>query len=389
MYRGLREVGRLGEPENVATEPGNIHGRSEGFYIDDEDTTNDIDETPPDLHFTAGLGCVDCHIGQDVHGTGRLYSAHDYQVGVECEDCHGTDEAVIAPNAAGDYTTTAGNPMTRVGADGDGFYLDSSISGRRHRLTQLASLGRTDPDFLAAHGRDGAGFSHTDSLECYACHSGWTQSCFGCHVTVDIRGCAESKVDGVVSDGSAAGSRSWVTLDYLALGIGTDGKITPMAPQEKMTFTVIADCDPDVHTCTDGIDGPMPGRRLYDQVVRRTADGKLGLGHGPVMPHTTSKGSQACDRCHLREDGTNNDIVAETLGTGSGRFIMTDGAGVSYDLTKVVDETGEPIVGLAHEGTSVLPRAVVDRILSPRVENSGLTLKTFPPYVSSNPPEEP
>ena len=389
MYRGVREAGRIGDPENVEVYPDRIHGRSEGFYLVDEDTTNEVDETPPDLHFSAGLGCVDCHIGQDVHGTGRLYSAHDYQVGVECVDCHGSLEQPIAADQEGRFRTTAGNELKRVGQDADGFYLDSQLSGRRHRLVQIAELTMADGELAQAHGRDNGGFSHLDSMECYACHSSWTQSCFGCHVTVDLRSCGESKIDGLRTGGSVAGARSWVSLDYLALGIGPDDTITPMAPQEKMTFTVIADCDPKVQTCTDGVDGPLPGYRVYDQVVRHTADGKLGLGFGPVMPHTTSRGSQPCDRCHLRDDESNQDIIAETIGTGSGRFMMTDGAGNSYDLTQVVDEQGEATVGLGHEGTAVLPQSVVQRILTPRVPNSGLVLKQFPPYVSPNPPEPP
>ena len=69
----------------------------------DEDSTNDIDETPPDLHFAAGMHCADCHVGSDVHGDGRLYSTSKQQVDIRCEDCHGT----VRQQAAADGGTPA------------------------------------------------------------------------------------------------------------------------------------------------------------------------------------------------------------------------------------------------------------------------------------------
>ncbi len=383
MFRGAREIGRLGNPPNPEGSTDSIHGREPGFYLLDEDISNLTDETPPDLHYSAGMGCVDCHVGQDVHGDGRLYSAHDYQVGVECEDCHGSAEQGIAADANGVFRTTAGNEMETVRLSAAGVpELVSRIDGQSHPLKQLVDLAMdgSNPDLVAAHGRNDKGFSHLDRLECYVCHTAWTQSCFGCHVTVDLRNCDESLIDGEQTDGLASGERTWVTLDYMGLGIGVDGKVTPMAPQEKMYFTVIAPCDPKTQTCTEGVGSPAPGRRIFDQKVRITHDGKLGMGYGPVVPHTTSSGSQPCDRCHLREDESNWDIINESLGRGSGRFVIPDGDGVEYDLTKVVDQQGNALVGLAHEGTDVLPPDIVERMLTPRVPNSGLTLKQFPPW---------
>jgi len=320
-----------------------------------------------------------------VHGDGNLYSAHDYQVGVECVDCHGTVDEPIAADSEGVFRTTSGDELTRVSEAADGsFVMNSALTDAEFNLTQLADLQEVsdNDDLLLSHGRDEDGFSHLDSLECYACHTAWTQSCFGCHVTIDTRSEGRSLIDGELSAGRTGGTRSWVTLDYLALGMGVDGQITPMAPQEKMFITVITACDPDTEECTDGEDTPNPGRRLFDQQVRYTHDGVLGMGLGPVAPHTTSSGSQPCDRCHLREDESNADIIAETLGTGSGRFLIADGEGTVYDLTRVVDEEGEAEVGMAHPGTGVLPPDVVERMLRPRVPDSGLELRTFPEWVA-------
>lgn len=381
IYRGVRESARFGDGPNVGRVNETLHGHGAGFYIEDEDTTNTVDETPPDLHHTAGLGCVDCHMGVDVHGDGRLYSAHDYQVGIECEDCHGTPEAGIVPDASGAFRTSRGDEMKAVGTDDGGRpYLLGRLDGEIHWLTQLVDLQQGDDlAVVAAHGRSPDGFSHLDSLECYACHSAWTQSCFGCHVTIDDRLRTPSLIDGSPT-AHARGERSYVVTDYFALGIGVDGKITPMAPQEKMFVTGIAACDPATETCTDGVGTAAPGKRVFDQQIRRTVDGKLGFGFGPIVPHTTSSTVQPCDRCHLREDESNQDIVDETIGRGSGRIQIPDGNGVMYDLTQVVDEQGQPTVGLGHEGSGVLPPAVVERMLAPRVPNSGLVLQRVVPW---------
>ncbi|NOY91708.1 MAG: cytochrome c3 family protein [Deltaproteobacteria bacterium] len=383
MYRGVREAARLAEPPNIGALDESLHGRPSGFFVDDEDTTNDVDETPADIHQQAGMGCVDCHSGVDVHGDGNLYGAHDEQVAIECIDCHGTEDTAIAPDDGGVFRNSRGEIMRnlRLGTDGVPVMI-SRLDGEARPLAQLVDLDLGTPEYVATHGRDSTGFSHLDSLECYTCHTAWTQSCPGCHVTVDMRTEGRSLIDGTLAAGRTGGSRSWVVTDYFALGMGVDGQLTLMAPQEKMFLTAIVPCNPATETCTEGVDTPNPGRRIFDQVVRRTADGKLGFGFGPVVPHTTSVGSVPCDRCHLREDGTNTNIVNETLGRASGRFLIPDGEGTMYDLSQVVDDAGEPIVGLAHQGTGVVPPDVAARMLVPRVANSGLTLRDVGPWVA-------
>ena len=376
MYRGIREIGRLGEEtENMELSVQSLHTREPGFFVYDEDTTNDVDETPPDVHYTGGIGCVDCHMGVDVHGDGQLYSAHDYQVGVECEDCHGMPDSPIAANDNGEFFTTAGDMMRMLYTNGSGSpVMTGRLDGEEHELTQIADL-----ELIGANGQAHEDM-HIDSLECYSCHTSWTQSCFGCHPTIDSRINGTSLIDGVSDLGSVGGSRDWVTLDYLALGVGVDGKLTPMAPQEKMFVTVIVNCDPETEECTENVDSELPGRRLYDETVRIAADGTLGMGFGPIVPHTTSSESQPCDRCHIRVDESNWDIFNETVGWGSGRFVVPDGDGVEYDLTRVMDESCTTLVSMGHEGTATLSCETVNSMLVPRVENSGLSLREYPEW---------
>ena len=386
MFRGLRESARLEEVPNRKVRMESLHGHVPGFYVEDDDVTNDYDETPPDVHFSRGLGCIDCHVGGDVHGDGRLYAAHDLQVGIVCTDCHGTAEQRAQPDAEGVYRNSAGYVLRHLEDRDNGPLLRSPTDGAAHFPPQLVNLAdyKTSQNFIDSHQRNNEGFSHLDNLECYSCHSSWTQSCFGCHVTVDAREDGKSLINGEVTPGAIAGSRSWVVTDYLALGLNAEGRITPMAPQEKMYFTAIVPCEGGGDDCTEDAETDDPGKLVFDQKVRRTHDGKLGMGFGPIVPHTVSATSQPCDRCHLREDGSNEDIVNETIGRGSGRFQIPDGENVLYDLTKVLDENDDPTVGMAHSGSRVLSKDMIERILKPRVSNSGLVLRTVSDWVSAS-----
>jgi hypothetical protein len=155
-----------------------------------------------------------------------------------------------------------------------------------------------------------------------------------------------------------------------------------MAPQEKMFFTAIVPCDKEKEACSEDTASENPGKRVFDQAVRLTKDGKLGMGFGPIVPHTTSEKSQPCDRCHLREDQTNWDVINELIGRGSNRFKIPDGNDTVYDLTKVLNGDDSAAVGLAHSGSAVLSRDTIQRILKPRVADSGLTLKQYSDWVS-------
>ena len=85
-YQGLREQAAGGlDPPNVVRRAEPLYGRPPGFYIEDEDGTNANDETPPDVHFEAGMWCIDCHTRAENHGDGRLYGELSAALEVTCE----------------------------------------------------------------------------------------------------------------------------------------------------------------------------------------------------------------------------------------------------------------------------------------------------------------
>ncbi|MEZ5973905.1 MAG: hypothetical protein R3E96_03405 [Planctomycetota bacterium] len=75
-----------------------FNGRNHRQYLLTEDYDGDgRDDTPPDVHYDAGLACIDCHSSSDVHGgdpahpeNADIYSRMEQSVAIECESCHGT-----------------------------------------------------------------------------------------------------------------------------------------------------------------------------------------------------------------------------------------------------------------------------------------------------------
>jgi len=205
-----------------------FNGRNGNQYLAFEDYDNDgRDDTPPDIHHEKGLGCVDCHGSFDVHGGDaatagtEISSRMEQQVAIRCESCHGSVDAYAASKngTAQDGTTqmlamdSAGNVLRHVVRQSDGvFFLTSKLDGRVHYVPQTRdavvnngkvhpvggqvlysakasyAMGRADGDPSNGIGPVQTagvtpGFAHSDRMDCAACHSAWTNTCMGCHLS--------------------------------------------------------------------------------------------------------------------------------------------------------------------------------------------------------------
>jgi len=350
-YRGIREGGYSPEltPVRGQVLASPLYGNAPGFYFSDEDTANTVDETPPDVHFTAGMVCVDCHVGADVHGDGFLSSFGHDRVGIRCEDCHGTIRAAVEPDEDGVFQNSAGHVLKRLRRDDLGVVqLRLAMEDRELAVTQIAERIATNPRMAEAMGVDENGFSHTDSIECYTCHSTWRQTCFGCHAGVDDRGSARNWTTGEMTQGAISTRRDTFSLDFLALGVNERGKITPLAHGMSMSFSYT---DPS-------------GTTVLEDVVRTTGDGALGFGWSPFFHHTVSRVPQNCDRCHALDDPddpSNAATLRETYGFGNGQAMIRDGSGLEYDATAFLDESGETVAAFPGPATGPVPVEVRER----------------------------
>ena len=160
-YAGYRESAATGlNPASPETLAAALHGHDANYYLTDEDTTNDVDETPPDVHQQAGMACIDCHTAADVHGDGNIYTNSTLAVEVTCESCHGT------ATAESDLTSRKGRPLRNLERDDAGdVWLTSKVTGKRHPVTQIKRTVDLSPPGSTLHasmGRDANGFSHLD-----------------------------------------------------------------------------------------------------------------------------------------------------------------------------------------------------------------------------------
>ena len=351
-YQGYRESGGAGyNPENRVVLGQPIHGHDANYYITDEDSTNKIDETPPDIHFEKGLHCIDCHTLHDVHGDGHLYSDTLGQVEIRCEDCHGTidEESKLV--------TSAGRPLKNLSRDAKGdVWLTGKIDGKKHKVIQVKrSVDPNDkahfkPLTALAMGRDAkTGFSHTDTVQCYTCHSDWMPNCYGCHVTLDLSIKAPALTTGVRTPGKPSGRRQWVSVHDLLLMRDVRGKISPAMPSERFFLTVTdAERDAKGQPIVDA-KGKVKTKKLIDSAPRMAASGP-GMGGRPVNPHTTRTIARfsACRTCHLRKDGSNKAQVRATWGFGSDRYVFKDGQGVKWRMDQMMKDNYESVIVSGH-----------------------------------------
>ena len=109
-----------------------------------------------DVHFEAGMDCVDCHGIQDVHGDGNIYTRNWDQIQIECDDCHGTSYSIAnlitsGPNGGQDLTTETiafvnpVNPAVKKAL--------VRARRRRHDHSELAHRSRSVLGRPAAHRR--------------------------------------------------------------------------------------------------------------------------------------------------------------------------------------------------------------------------------------------
>jgi hypothetical protein len=327
-----------------------FNGRNANQYILHEDYDGDgRDDTPADVHHEAGMGCIDCHGSEDLHGGdpndpngSPLLSRMGQAVGIECTSCHGTVEtyaATIAGRALdGEDRMLAvdrkGSPLNNVWQDGSGdYWLRSRLTGRMHYVPQtrdsvvdtgkvdprdgqptyseLASyaMGRADADPnngigpIQAH-RNIDGFSHTDRMDCASCHASWTNTCMGCHLKGEYdEGNNFSNITGerIVFE-QANADFTYQSPVYFQLGVGPKGKITQLSANTKVFFQY-RDLNGDWSKIFS----------FSDRKGRGNDAGAVGfpsLSHNAIMAHSirgrvkaTDEGPRYCTACHLTDSG--------------------------------------------------------------------------------------
>ena len=351
-----------------------------------------------------GMLCQDCHTTVDMHGDGNLPGTTLAQVEIECQDCHGTvdkapwelplgygeehaqaigDEprglatqltaeqvmAQIYPPQDGYLLTARGNPFGNVVKKGSKVILHSA-SGVDFQVPVLKAIAnegtwksRNAKVAMSSVGR------HMESMECYACHADWAPQCYGCHITVDY---SEGKTDvdwittansredngltadnalgtnGLTGPGKVFETRSYLRWEEPTLGINGEGRVSPLMPGCQVITTVI---DKD-------------GNTVAHNEIWTTPDGKKGLDHAAVQPHTAGREARSCESCH-------NNPKALGYGISGGRFLQGYDKGFTVDLETAF---GQIIPGVTQLQSQPVPK--LDHDLSQIVTREGEVLVT-------------
>jgi hypothetical protein len=352
-FQNTRNDTRLFDP---VVDNNTFNGRNANQYLLFEDYDCDgRDDTPADVHYEAGMGCIDCHGSHDLHGgtvgdvdAAVILSRQDQAVAIECESCHGGIEqyATTAPCRTYDgldaecAVDAKGNALRHVTVDGNGhYYLVSRLTGVRHYIKQTRdtvddngklhpfsqqpiynekasyAMGRVDADptngmgpLQTTPGLAPNNFSHTDNMSCVACHASWTNGCVGCHLEGEYDDRNNqfffSNITGErIVFNEAAADFVYQTPVPFQLGVDTHNKITQISPNTE-TFFKYTDFKNETSQVFAFSDRHGMGANTGDP------NRLPSLAHNFMMPYSIrgkvsdqNEGPRYCVGCHLTDDG--------------------------------------------------------------------------------------
>ena len=244
----------------------------------------------PDVHFAAGMECIDCHTSRDVMGDGYSYRTMYQQTEVACRDCHGDgtqpplyreitreNDEVLRESRAYPRPARSGMRMiqTSKGRSYSNVYVEDGIvwvrgkrSGKLHRSKVITG---TPEHTIAGHGR----------LECYACHSRTSVQCYGCHTRYDKGRQGMDYIKKVETPGAFSESEDYRMLYPFPLALNQRGRISPVTPGCQ-TFVTVAEAD---------------GRLSLSEYVAKYK-GSQQLRFAPFYSHNTGTRAVGCAECH-------------------------------------------------------------------------------------------
>lgn len=244
----------------------------------------------PDVHFAAGMECIDCHTSREVMGDGYATPGMHGQLEIACRDCHGDGSSRpnfgtawreqelpvresrqygrALPPGARMALTARGRPYSNV-FDDDGRV--GVVLKRSGRVLRSPVVTGTAAHTVAGHER----------LECHACHSRTVVQCYGCHTTYDQREYGWDYLSGRATPGAFSETEDVRSLYPFPLALNTEGRIGTVTPGCQ-TFITVIEAD---------------GTRARDEDVARFR-GRPQLRFAPFFGHNTGTRAVGCAECH-------------------------------------------------------------------------------------------
>ena len=331
-----------------------------------------------DVHFKAGMTCMDCHVLDEIHGgTGAVPKSTENGVRISCQGCH----------ESGDHPA--------VSKDADGNFV---LSGDKHLLIPRFNNKIIPHKVLV----------HREKLRCSACHAAWSFQDYGLHLMLEERsdywkwatnaaqndpqiqellrqnvgtyaelltpreGPAPPKPE---NDWQPPATSDWLTGEKRSgawfrgytertwsrppLGLDGRGRISVVRPMHQY---VISHVDAD-------------SRVLMDRHIPQTGAGFPALIINPYAPHSIGARGRACEECH-------GNPKAVGLGEGlrsieKGEFkalgpLETNILSHSFRWNAFVDEKGNALQHSSHPSAGALDAGTVLRLLNPSAYHRAL-----------------
>jgi len=321
-----------------------------------------------DIHLEKGMHCTDCHFAQDNHGDGNLYGATRDAVEIDCVDCHGSishkatlkTSAAAAPRGGTDISFLRtpwgrrrfywqnGKLYQRSMVDQDRApwevvqVVDTITPGSPHynEKSRLAKTILKDGTTWGSVPADESALAHSNErMTCYACHTSWTTSCFGCHLPMS----ANRKLPMLHNEGLT--TRNYTAYNFEVLRddiymLGIDGTVTRhrIAPTRSTCAVVVSS----QNATRDWI---------YYMQQTISAEGFSGFGFSPYYPHTVrATETKMCTDCHVSRQGDNNAWMAQLLMQGTnlvnfmGRYVYVAEGSKGFDAVPVAEHDDPPAV---------------------------------------------
>ena len=298
-YQGLLEDDGYGTP-HVRGGPGDRRLSGGRHYL----------HIPADVHFLAGMACIDCHTGREVMGDGTAHRSLKEQLEIACADCHEPrfDGQGALPGEAARLArlNTAVPPLEAASAarsaTGSPLYALRLVRAPRGAGPGKAVLYRKldgeplEMDWYATPRAHHALPGH-ERLGCQSCHSPVMPQCYGCHVEQRGDAAQRDNILGAETPGRWIESRSFTRFESPPLGIAHGGSIAPFSPCQVVVSA-------------------------YD--AAGSYDGEASVGRALMSsfdPHSTRLRSRTCLDCHLD---------SKALGLGAGRLVRDPGPSVRH-----------------------------------------------------------
>jgi hypothetical protein len=164
--------------------------------------------------------------------------------------------------------------------------------------------GKTWADGTVAESK----LAHANSnMTCYACHTSWTTSCFGCHLPMKA-----NQQKPMLHNEAQDNLRNYTQYNFQTLRddiymLGKDGTVTGhrVAPTRS--------------TCAVLVGSQNQNREwLYSQQQTISSEGYSGHAFSTFVPHTVSTSeTKTCVDCHVAKTGDNNALMAQLLMQGT------------------------------------------------------------------------